>query len=155
MLFTISQTGTISWQILKGFLLSEENILLLAYCYLVGFIYDFIKEIDLKFGPGNLVRMLSGEFHKPKEVERIFMFLDLKSSTTIAEKLGHFKYSQLIQDCFSDLYIVEKYRAEVYQYVGDEVVLTWKKKHGFDKLNSIETYFAFRDKINSRSDYYM
>ena len=27
----------------------------------------------------------------------------MKSSTKIAEKLGHFKYSQLIQDCFFDL----------------------------------------------------
>ncbi len=53
------------------------------------------------------------------------MFLDLKGSTSIAEKLGHEKYSELMQNCFHDLTdVVINYNASIYQYVGDEVVLT-------------------------------
>jgi adenylate cyclase len=88
----------------------------------------FITEIDRKLGKGNLWLVMTGRFFKPREEERIFMFLDLKASTTIAEKIGHYKFSLLIQDCFSDISVVERYEAEVYQYVGDEVVLTWKAK---------------------------
>ncbi|WP_219011061.1 hypothetical protein [Aquimarina litoralis] len=47
------------------------------------------------------------------------MFLDLNSSTSIAEKIGHMKYSQLIQDCFDQLDMTEDFGAEIYQYVGD------------------------------------
>ena len=57
--------------------------------------------------------------------------MDLKSSTTYAEKLGHIKYSQLLQDFFSDLTdVVSQFNVQVYQYVGDEAVISWDKEEG-------------------------
>lgn len=50
-----------------------------------------------------LVNLILGKYHSPKEEDRIFMFLDMKGSTTHAEKLGHLNYCRLVQDCFSDL----------------------------------------------------
>lgn len=96
----------------------------LIYVSLVCILINITKQINLKFGPGNLLNLLLGRFHKPRQDHRIFMFLDLKSSTTIAEKLGHIQYSQLLQDCFTDLTIVRDFKAEIYQYVGDEVVIS-------------------------------
>ncbi|MEO9804503.1 MAG: adenylate/guanylate cyclase domain-containing protein [Reichenbachiella sp.] len=145
----------LNWEIYHEFMFSKEMILLVFYCFLVGFFIDFFKQIDKKFGPGNLWRMLKGEFYDPKEDERIFMFLDLKSSTTLAEKLGHIKYSRLLQDCFQDLSIVEKYEAEIYQYVGDEAVLTWKKEEGLANANCLRAFFDFRDLLSDRSEYYL
>ncbi len=143
-----------SSQIYQEYLLSGEMFLFVFYCFLVGFIIDFVREVDKKFGPGNLWKMLKGEFYSPKEDERIFMFLDLKSSTAIAENLGHIEYSQLIQDCFHDLDVVAKYQAEVYQYVGDEVVLTWPKEIGLLNSNCLRAFFDFKDRLVERSDYY-
>ncbi|MHC4457755.1 MAG: adenylate/guanylate cyclase domain-containing protein, partial [Planctomycetota bacterium] len=86
----------------------------------------FILQVSDKFGQGVLISFLLGKYHRPKEDDRIFMFMDLKSSTTYAEKLGHIKYSQFIQDCFFDITdVITKYDAKIYQYVGDEVVLSW------------------------------
>ena len=83
------------------------------------------------------------------------MFLDLKDSTTIAESLGHFKYSQFIQDCFYDLNdVVPKYDAEIYQYVGDEAVLTWNYKKGLANNNCVSLFFSFQQKLQSKSEYY-
>lgn len=138
----------------QDYLFSREMFLLGFYCFLVGFFIDFFREIDKKLGPGNLWKMLKGEFYEPKETERIFMFLDLKGSTTIAEKIGHIQYSRLIQDCFQDLYVVQQYRAQVYQYVGDEAVLTWNKKAGSKNANCLRAYFAFTEKLSSRTKYY-
>ncbi|RNC79633.1 MAG: adenylate/guanylate cyclase domain-containing protein [Balneola sp.] len=138
-----------------SFMYSKEMLLLLIYCFTVVFVIHFVKELDKKFGPGNLMKMILGSFHKPKEEERVFMFLDLTSSTSIAEKLGHFKYSQLIQDCFSDLNAVFKYKAEVYQYVGDEVVLTWTKENGIKKSNCLSAFYSYKKRITERSNYYM
>ncbi|MDN5200970.1 adenylate/guanylate cyclase domain-containing protein [Fulvivirgaceae bacterium BMA10] len=145
----------LSWEETQNFLFSRTAALFIFYCFLVGFLIDFIKQVDKKFGPGNLIRMLKGEFYGPKEDERIFMFLDLKSSTAIAEKLGHIKYSQLLQDCFVDIDIVAKYHAEIYQYVGDEVVLTWQRKKGLIDANCIRAFFAFTDRLEKRSDHYI
>jgi len=83
------------------------------------------------------------------------MFLDLKSSTRIAEKLGHIEYSKLIQNCFKDLHVVERFNAEVYQYVGDEAVLTWPKENGLVNSNCLRAFFKFKEKLADKSDYYM
>lgn len=138
----------------QQYMFSKGWFLLAFYCFAVGFMMDFFREVDKKFGPGNLLKMLRGEFYEPKEDERIFMFLDLRSSTTIAETLGHIKYSKLIQDCFQDLRVVKKYRAEVYQYVGDEAVLTWEKSIGLSGANCLRAYFAFVDQLKSRAEHY-
>lgn len=141
--------------IYRELLLSKEMLPLSIYCFIVTALINFISEIDKKFGPGNLKKMLSGKFYTPKEENRIFMFMDLRSSTTIAEKLGHIKYSELIQDCFKDVAVVEKYKAEIYQYVGDEAVLTWERETGLKKNRCVEAFWSFQKKIDSRKDHYL
>jgi adenylate cyclase len=117
---------------------------------------NFFLQMNRKIGPGNMFKLLLGRYHQPREEKRIFMFLDLVSSTRIAEQLGHNTYSQLLRDCFHDLTdIVLKYHAEIYQYVGDEVVLSWTEKNGLDHLNCIKAFFAFENEIHSRSNYYL
>lgn len=125
------------------------------YFVITSLIFNFIKIANEKFGKGIFLKMLLGTYKNPKEEKRIFMFLDLKSSTTIAETLGHFKYSQLIQDCFYDLNdIVPKYTAEIYQYVGDEAVLSWPYKKGLANNNCVALFFAFQSLLKSRNSYY-
>ena len=83
------------------------------------------------------------------------MFMDLKSSTTLAERLGHIKYSQLIQDCYYDLTdIVLAYEAKIYQYVGDEVVLSWDVDKGINHQNCLKMFFAYDSLLQSKSGYY-
>ena len=114
-----------------------------------------MKIILDKFGKRQFFKILMGEYKKPKEEERIFMFLDLKSSTSIAEELGHLKYSQLIQDCFYDLNeVISAFDAEVYQYVGDEAVLSWSYKKGLANNNCIDLFFAFQRLLLSKSEFY-
>ncbi len=144
---------------LKGladsWLYSAQMILLIFYCFLIGFLIDFIREIEKRFGPGNLRKMLSGKYYSPKEEHRIFMFLDLRNSTGIAEKLGHYKYSQLIQNCFQDISVlVSEFKASIYQYIGDEIVLTWTAKDGVKKDNCIKLYFAYSNLLKRKKLYY-
>ena len=117
---------------------------------------NFILQVNRKFGPGNLLKLTTGKYSTPKIESRIFMLMDLKGSTHIAEKLGHKKYSELMQNCFHDLTnVVINYNASIYQYVGDEVVLCWDMKNGLKELNWIKTFFSFDKKLQSRKDYYL
>jgi adenylate cyclase len=128
---------------------------IMIFFIVASLVFSFIKIANEKFGRGVFIKMLLGRYRKPKEEKRIFMFLDLKASTTIAEKLGHYTYSQLIQDCFYDLNtIVRRYDAEIYQYVGDEAVLSWTYKRGIKRDNALQLYFGFQEKIIARSNYY-
>lgn len=90
------------------------------------------------------------------EVERIFMFLDIKGSTAIAEQLGHVKYFSLLSDFFSDISDpIERKAGEIYQYVGDEVVVTWPISTGVEAANCLATFFDIRETIQQRKHEYI
>jgi adenylate cyclase len=124
--------------------------------FLVSVLFiSFFLQMNRKIGPGNMFRLLIGRYHKPREEKRIFMFLDLKGSTTIAESIGHKAYSQLLRSCFHDLTdIILQYGAEIYQFVGDEVVLTWTEKDGLKNLNCLNTFFSFEQILEKRKNFY-
>ncbi len=127
------------------------------YLYIITVdIFMFIlRQVNLFLGSNNLGRLLRGKFYTPRVEERIFMFLDLKSSTKHAENLGHIAYSKMIQDCFNDLGVVIENESEIYQYVGDEVILTWKLQDGIRNQNCINAYYSFKQQITKRQEYYI
>lgn len=134
---------------------SKTSLVILIYTGVVSVLIGLFRQIDGMFGPGMLVNLLAGKYYKPKEEERIFMFLDLKSSTTYAERLGHKLYSELIQDCFHDLTdAIKKHNASVYQYVGDEAVLTWEQEAGLKDAQCLKAFFTFEASIQKRAKYY-
>ena len=156
---------SVTMNFLRGMLsrISQEEVeeipwveMVPALVYLVSAVLlaKVFIEIDRKFGPGNLWKMLTGRFFKPREEERIFMFIDMRGSTTIAEKLGHLEFSKLLQDCFHDFTIVDDYRTDIYQYVGDEVVVSWTPKNGFRNNNFLKAFFAFDKVLKRKANYY-
>ena len=137
------------------YLFSPRIVMTLLYWSLACMAALFILQVSDKFGQGVLVNFLLGKYHQPKEELRIFMFMDLKSSTTYAESLGHIKYSQFIQDCFYDITdVITKHDAKIYQYVGDEVVLSWNLEEGIANGHCINTFFAYDALIRAKKDYY-
>lgn len=122
------------------------------YALLTNTIIIIIMYLNKLLGRGVLFKLLTGQFYIPKEEFRVFMFLDLESSTQHAENLGHIRYSKLIQDCFYDLRVIAHTKVEVYQYVGDEAVLTWKANKNID--NCLLAFFLFKKQLQLKSDYY-
>ena len=136
-------------------LLSQElplSVIVASLMFILFFLvlFNFLLEINKKFGPKNLMRIFSGRYHSPVVEERLFMFIDLRSSTYYAERLGHFKYSQLIQLCFRHLNkVLDKHDGEIYQYVGDEAVITWDARKQSSFGNCIDFFFAYKAEIAS------
>ena len=140
----------------KGYIVSKISFGNTIAFIIAAFLYHFFKQMNRKFGPGTLIKYLTGKYFNPIEENRIFMFLDLKSSTSIAEKLSHVLYSRMIQDCFSELTVpVIDYKAEIYQYVGDEAVITWKEENGLSNANCINFYFSYINRLESKRDYFL
>lgn len=137
-----------------NFILNPLALVTLFYSICINAIIVLVIHVNELLGRGNLLKLITGKFYVPKEEYRAFMFLDLVSSTHIAEDLGHMKYSAFIQDCFHDLSVVDGTGAQVYQYVGDEVVLTWKLHRSFDLSVCLKAYYCFKDRLNSKQDYY-
>jgi adenylate cyclase len=83
------------------------------------------------------------------------MFLDLRSSTSIAEKLGEGHYFNFLKDVFLHATpSILNSKGEIYQYVGDEIVISWKTYKGTENANCIQCFFNIQNSLNERSDYY-
>lgn len=147
----ISDFASFFWDIIT----SKITIGLLAYMALISALITFLRQMMLKVGTKVLSNLIIGKYHNPREEDRIFLFLDMKSSTRIAEQLGNLKYSQLIQDCFVDLTdSLIRHKVEIYQYIGDEAVMTWKVNDGVWNANCIRVYFDFMNMLEQKKDYY-
>ncbi|MBL4560308.1 MAG: adenylate/guanylate cyclase domain-containing protein [Labilibaculum sp.] len=141
---------------LYQFYQSQMFYALLLYCFIVSLFFQFLYEMDRKLGRGVLINFILGRYHRPKEEQRVFLFMDLKSSTYYAEKLGHLKYSCLIQDCFHHLSsAVVKSDAQIYQFVGDEVVLSWEVKKGFETHTCLQCFIDFTNTLETKKEYYL
>jgi len=145
-----------SIELAKGYIFSKISFGNTIAFIIAAFLYHFFKQVNRKFGPGTLIKYLTGKYFNPIEENRIFMFLDLKSSTSIAEKLGHILYSKLIQDCFSELTApVIDHKAEIYQYVGDEAVITWGKDNGLHNAKCVNFYFSYINRLEDKKEYFL
>jgi adenylate cyclase len=83
------------------------------------------------------------------------MFLDMKGSTTHAERLGPLTYCRLVQDCFNDLTDAAlAHEVEIYQYAGDEAILTWRVPNGLKDANCVAVFFQFDEALRDKADYY-
>ena len=115
----------------------------------------FYSEVRDNLGMSVLYNFFIGKYHQPIQEERIFMFLDMKSSTTIAEKIGHVKYFEMLREYYADLSDpILQYYGEVYQYVGDEIIVSWKLKHGLQENNCLKCFFAMKGALKDRSEKY-
>jgi len=63
----------------KGLFTPYQSRTILVWTFIVV-VTQFMLQVNDKFGPGNLWKIITGKYYSPKEELRVFMFLDLKSS---------------------------------------------------------------------------
>lgn len=131
-------------------IISLHGVLILLWsAFLISLILNTIKLTSRIIGPGMMKSYLLGKYHKPIEEERIFMFIDINSSTSMAEKMGIEKYHNMLNRFFFDIGSpISRSMGEIYQYVGDEVVITWKMKDGLENANCIRCYYRILKQLD-------
>lgn len=113
----------------------------------------FIFQILLLVGRANFFRLILGLYHQPREISRIFMFVDLKGSTSIAEKLSNIAFSSFIKDYFYDISdAILMFGGEIYQYVGDEITVVWPIKS--KESNCIQCFLKMEEIIERKRNSY-
>lgn len=126
------------------------------YILIIALIGSFFWQLKAFFGKRVLLNYLLGKYRRPIVEERIFMFLDLDNATTIAEKLGPVKYSSLLRNFFVDLdQAFTATDGQVYQYVGDEVVVIWKIKSGLKNNNCIKSFLLAQEILEKNKNHYL
>ena len=111
-----------------------------------------VVQMNRMIGANVLGYFMTGVYHRPKAEERIFLFLDLEGSTQLAERLRSARYFELLRRCVDDLTEpVLEAEGEIYQYAGDEVVVTWPIEAGVRAANCVRCFFGVRQAIARRA----
>lgn len=124
-----------------------NTMIQLSFHLILSLLYAAISE---NLGHQVMLNFFSGKYHKPRVEKRIFMFLDMKNSTTIAEKVGHIKYFEFLQQYYDSMTDpIINHLGEVYQYIGDEVVVSWKENLGLNRNNCIKCFMGIKESMKA------
>ncbi len=124
--------------------------------FLFALAVNLFMAVRRMLGMRYLWAMTVGRYHRPREEERIVVFMDLKGSTPLAERLGTARYHDFLNDVFFDVAepILDTGGA-VYQYVGDEIVVTWEAERGLRNADCVRFLFAVEDALQARAQAYI
>ena len=111
-----------------------------------------VRNLAEHFDRRQLYLWLTGAYHQPVAEYRIFLFIDLNDSTSIAERLGNEPYFRFLSDYFAlTARVIEEHHGEIYQHVGDEIIITWPwnegRKHATSLFFNIQNAIDFRQKL--------
>jgi len=140
----------------KAFLLDSARAKNILVWLLVVALTQLVLQLNSKLGPGELYILIQGKYNTAQEEKKIFMFLDINASTTIAEQLGDEKYHEFLKDFFADITnpILDN-KGEIYQYVGDEVVIAWKLENGIENSQCLRCFFDIKQYIQHKAATYL
>lgn len=146
----------VTQEALAVFLSDTSRIKNIATWSLVVAFTQLVLQVNNKFGQGTFIDIIRGKYQIPKQEKRIFMFLDLNGSTAMAERLGDERYHMLLKDFFADVTnpILDN-RGQIYQYVGDEVVIAWNYSDGTENGRCVKCFFDIKKSISDAAEKYM
>jgi len=102
-----------------------------------------------------MLALLSGRYHYPREETRTVLFADLSGSTSIAERLGPLDYSAFLRDFFTDLSeSMLGRRGRLYQHLGDGAIITWPFRNGGQDARAVQCLFDMGDILEKHRAYY-
>ncbi|MEJ8816067.1 hypothetical protein WKW77_33775 [Variovorax ureilyticus] len=104
-------------------------------------------------GYRTFVALLLGKYCRPYAERRFFHFVDVVGSTAIAERLGALEAHRFLAAVFSAVAEpIELCRGEIYQYVGDEIVITWVEADGVADARALRCFSAIRAALAADAD---
>jgi adenylate cyclase len=108
----------------------------------------FGLQISRLVGERTLRDIVLGRYHHSRAEERFFLFVDVVGSTPLAERIGPDAVHHFLGEVFrlaSDP--IDDHRGDVYQYVGDEIVITWTATEGREHARPIACFFAIEQAL--------
>lgn len=131
-------------------LVDRQFVIVVAASFVAALLYNFVAQVNRLLGRRVLLRLILGRYHRPREEVRVFLLIDLRGSSQIAEQLGNLRYHAFLGRFISDVTAsVMRHRGEIHRYVGDEVILTWNGSEGLRDAACVRAVFDLTDTLES------
>lgn len=140
-----------------GFDIDRDVALMLDITAGLASIFLLIAFVTIRrvIGGRELVNILLGRYRNGVYEDRIFLFLDIESSTQIAEEMGDLGAFKFVSTFFFDIdEAVLEHGGEVHRYVGDEAVITWPVEAGLKEAHCLRCFFEIEDTIDRKAHRY-
>jgi adenylate cyclase len=120
----------------------------LVFAVGMALVGNLFFEFGSLLGLGTLKNLLTGRYVQPRSEQRIFLLIDMKNSTGLAERLGAIRFHELLNHFFRDVADAAlECDAEIYKYVGDEAIMTWLSSPTAAGSDSLACPFLALDNI--------
>jgi len=131
-------------------LVDLQFVISVTASFVAALLFNFLGQVNGLLGRGVLVGLILGRYHRPREEVRVFLLIDLRESTQIAERLGNLRYHAFLRRFIGDVTgSAVRFRAEVHRYVGDEVILTWTGDEGLRDARCVRAVLAISDTLQA------
>lgn len=157
---TVAYTGVVSvFVILLPRLLGQVPLERHAALVTIGvslattLIFVITLQVAGLLGRRTFRNLLLGRYRNPRAERRFFLFVDVIGSTAIFERLGALQAHRFLAAVFSaTAEPVAACRGEIYQYIGDEIVVTWTEEEGRPEARPLRCYFLMEEALRGLQD---
>jgi adenylate cyclase len=106
-------------------------------------------------GGRTLNALLLGRYHRPVSEHRVFLLIDIKGSTALAERLGDERAHAFITSIFFDIdQPILEHGGEVYTYLGDGLIASWPLEQGIAHERCLRCYLAIEETLTRNAEHY-
>jgi adenylate cyclase len=124
--------------------------LLVAVILMVAMFFVLLDMLARLVGERNFRDLALARYRDARFEERFFLFVDIVGSTPLAERVGPAAMHRFLSRIFtisSDP--IDDHAGAIYQYVGDEMVVTWTLPEGRPDARPVACFFAIEQAVRA------
>lgn len=138
------------------YLFEGQLVMSSIYALALILIVNFTRQVSRKLGQGVLLSFITGTYHRPVQENKVFMFLNMPTSTGIIEKMGRLNFHLFINDLIFDITTpILTNEGIIVEYIEDEIVIAWSESTGLKNARAIRCFYDIKDRILDLKEKYI
>ena len=126
----------------------DDTVVIIGFSLAMTAIFVTVLQVVALLGRRTFRNLVLGRYRQPRAERRFFLFVDVVGSTAIAERLGPLQAHRFLAAVFSaTAEPVAACRGEIYQYIGDEIVVTWTEEEGKPEGRPLRCFFLMEEAL--------
>ena len=118
--------------------------------------FNLLFGVNDLLGQGVLFNFVAGRYRRPRVEDRVLLFIDMESSTVIAERLGEAGFLDFLNRFVADVTeSIVAQRGAIHKYVGDEIIVTWPLAAGLRDGHCVRACFDALEQLDERAKAYI
>ena len=114
--------------------------------------FNLLIGVNDLLGQGVLFNFVAGRYRRPRVEDRVLLFIDMESSTVIAERLGEAGFLDFLNRFVADVSeSIVAQRGAIHKYVGDEIIVTWPLAAGLRDGHCVHACFGALEQLDERA----